>query len=217
MSNTGTKDKSIYYNGIIYKGAAVGFKKISNMVVYDGGDKLKKYQVIGLHNFKDGQDVTGMYELGYQWQTESTLPCDECYSKSKRIIAIPTPEPANIKTADDVRNQFEDETGKGWMVIPVTHGENGYASWEYQLWLENKLATTPAAESLVGDKWVSVEDRLPDKGERVFICTDMWVCACCYLNIHSEWKLAYDSSLFHGNITHWQPLPSPPASVNTNT
>ncbi len=61
--------------------------------------------------------------------------------------------------------------------------------------------------------WISVDKSLPEKGERVFVCTDNWVCACCYINIHNEWKLAYDSSLFYGDITHWQPLPKPPKKL----
>lgn len=43
------------------------------------------------------------------------------------------------KSVEDVRNDFEKETGKRWMVVPVSHGENGYASWDYQLWLEGNL------------------------------------------------------------------------------
>lgn len=53
------------------------------------------------------------------------------------------------KTAEEIRNQFEAETGKGWMVIPVTHGENGYASWEYQLWLEQRVAKLSAPQQPV--------------------------------------------------------------------
>jgi hypothetical protein len=77
----------------------------------------------------------------------------------------------------------------------------------------SKIATTPSVKA---DGWVSVEERLPEKGERVIVCTDNWVVACCYINIHGEWKMAYDSSLFHGKITHYQPLPAPPNVNNKN-
>ena len=75
---------------------------------------------------------------------------------------------------------------------------------------ECKKFIEPASPSVKADGWVSVEDGLPEKGERVIVCTDNWVVACCYINIHGEWKMAYDSSLFHGKITHYQPLPNPP-------
>ena len=62
-----------------------------------------------------------------------------------------------------------------------------------------------------GDVWVSVEDvGLPLKGERVIVCTDNYVVACCYINDFHEWKLAYDSSLFIGTITHYHALLNPP-------
>lgn len=40
---------------------------------------------------------------------------------------------------NELQKQFEKETGKKWLVIPYTHGENAYASWEYQLWLEARV------------------------------------------------------------------------------
>ena len=41
---------------------------------------------------------------------------------------------------EEIRKQYETETGKKWCIIPYTHGENAYASWEYQLWLEKKVS-----------------------------------------------------------------------------
>ena len=37
------------------------------------------------------------------------------------------------------QEQYEKETGKQWWINPVCHGELGYASWDYQLWLEDKV------------------------------------------------------------------------------
>lgn len=44
--------------------------------------------------------------------------------------------PQNI---EEVRRMFEEDEGKKWMTNPVCHGETGFASWDYQLWLENNL------------------------------------------------------------------------------
>jgi len=51
-----------------------------------------------------------------------------------------------MKSKEEVREQYVNEIGKGWMVIPVTHGEYGYASWDYQLWLENRCAQQFASQ-----------------------------------------------------------------------
>ena len=47
-----------------------------------------------------------------------------------------------------VQKQYSEETGKDWMVVPYSHGQEGYASWDYQLWLEDKLAATEPKEGI---------------------------------------------------------------------
>lgn len=50
----------------------------------------------------------------------------------------------NIAKEDRVellRQKYEEEIGKKWWTNPVTHGELGFASWEYQKWLEDKLSS----------------------------------------------------------------------------
>lgn len=46
----------------------------------------------------------------------------------------------------ELQEQFKKETGKDAIVYPAAHGEVGYASWDYQLWLEGKLTTPPAIQ-----------------------------------------------------------------------
>lgn len=41
---------------------------------------------------------------------------------------------------EEIRKQYEIETGKKWFTVPFTHGEQAFASWEYQLWLEKKVS-----------------------------------------------------------------------------
>ncbi len=40
---------------------------------------------------------------------------------------------------EEIRKEFESESGKKWMINPTSHGETGFASWDYQLWLESSL------------------------------------------------------------------------------
>lgn len=51
----------------------------------------------------------------------------------------------------DVQKEFETATGRDWMTNPVCHGELGFASWEYQTWLESqvlRLRPVPATKEL---------------------------------------------------------------------
>lgn len=57
---------------------------------------------------------------------------------------------------NELQKQFEKETGKEWFVIPYTHGENAYASWEYQLWLEARVNPLGA---VVGMQTADVEKK----------------------------------------------------------
>jgi hypothetical protein len=43
-------------------------------------------------------------------------------------------------TIEQLREKYEQETKQRWWTNPVSHGEIAFASWEYQLWLENKLS-----------------------------------------------------------------------------
>ena len=38
-----------------------------------------------------------------------------------------------------------------WWTNPVCHGETGFASWDYQLWLEAKVAKGQRAINRIGD------------------------------------------------------------------
>jgi len=61
-------------------------------------------------------------------------------------------------TVEDLRLQFEKETKENWMTNPVCHGELGFASWNYQKWLEQKAIQVQAGVS--DDFGGQVEERL---------------------------------------------------------
>ena len=60
-------------------------------------------------------------------------------------------------------------------------------------------------------KWISVEERLPEKGERVLVTNGPeggFVCES-YLNINSKWMRAGCELVFM-TPHYWMPLPKPP-------
>lgn len=61
-------------------------------------------------------------------------------------------------------------------------------------------------------EWISVKDRLPEKGERV-LCTDGHGVFEQYRiernEIHGEWQRCGLPALLQ-RVTHWMPLPKPP-------
>lgn len=75
------------------------------------------------------------------------------------------------------------------------------------------IRTLPAQGS--GDGWVSVEDRLPEVGKDVLVCTTGGVMLLPHHTIKNSttgeihW-LAYGEPYDVKGITHWMPLPEPP-------
>ena len=66
---------------------------------------------------------------------------------------------------------------------------------------------TSLKEQLAEREWVSVEDRLPEKGDLVITVSDHGDTSSLYSEYFEGTK--FWSKAFN-NITHWMPLPSPP-------
>ena len=61
-----------------------------------------------------------------------------------------------------VQKRYSEETGKDWMVVVI--GNEGYATWDYQRWLEDKLADTTSTEPTGVQITIKEEDNLKVAG-----------------------------------------------------
>ena len=57
------------------------------------------------------------------------------------------------------------------------------------------------------DKWISVNDRLPERFERVLVCRKDKKVEQGFRDV-GDWWHVYGTRTKH--ITHWMPLPEPP-------
>lgn len=77
------------------------------------------------------------------------------------------------------------------------------------------------------DKWISVEDRLPNKDDWYFVFTnyhEMTSSYYCEMDSHkwfdTDWFASNDKpeqeDVFCDKVTHWQPMPKPPIQLTVN-
>lgn len=57
-------------------------------------------------------------------------------------------------------------------------------------------------------KWIKCSERMPEPYEYVLV-TDCFV-GCEVMRVNSDGYWGPAKSLYHGDITHWMPLPEPP-------
>jgi len=87
-------------------------------------------------------------------------------------------------------------------------GASVFATNLFKDWLKNNLQN-----GIVADKWINVEDRLPEIGEGVLAyCKSQGVQMCHrgYVDKKNVWVMSFDLSFANLNITHWQLLPELP-------
>lgn len=62
--------------------------------------------------------------------------------------------------------------------------------------------------------WISVKDRLPEKGERVLAVVEDTTVFEAFINMSNVWlRGGIEMEKWYGKVTHWQPLPEAPKEV----
>ena len=89
--------------------------------------------------------------------------------------------------------------------------------WEYPI--DIAAALDMAIAALEQDRWISVEERLPNKYEEVLICTDeygksLMGFATTAIWEGNIWLEAWTKKETIWAVTHWRPLPEPPKEEN---
>ena len=85
-------------------------------------------------------------------------------------------------------------------------GTGSFAEWLAEYLAEHLPTLTPPNE------WVSVEERLPEPGERV-LATDCGFVGEFYINKRGKWQrynVNCSELLMALDILYWMPLPAPP-------
>ena len=81
--------------------------------------------------------------------------------------------------------------------------------WEEKI---RRIADHLISNGVTVQEWISVDERLPEKGEEVLVfdTRENWT-GFAWLNPDETWTaLGFDFPFDLGEVTHWMPLPQPP-------
>ena len=72
-----------------------------------------------------------------------------------------------------------------------------------------KKYIVPVIDEVPAQRWISVNERLPEVGRDVLVYVGNGVCKVCWMEDRGDW---HTSTRFFGkeDVTHWMPLPEPP-------
>ena len=109
-------------------------------------------------------------------------------------------EATNIETSPDEMKVLDSFLFRAWQM-----------EWlrKYEPTLRNATDKKDGDKSSPSDKWVSVDERLPEEEGKYIVCTEKNTVYCA--KYHAKGK--FFGTDMHTHITHWQPLPAPPKGV----
>ena len=98
-------------------------------------------------------------------------------------------------------------------LIDIVEFYADFLDWDTKYYIVDNIMELFATDNNVGDKWISVKDRLPEEMEWVLCaCVSGEVHILCYDYLMEDWDIHHrpNSCYAKGFVTHWMPLPEPP-------
>ncbi len=114
--------------------------------------------------------------------------------------------------ANDFMRRLTLDTSKGHYGEFMDGSEVAFTSREIAAFVEQMPTLTPPNE------WVSVDERLPEPGERV-LATDCGFVGEFYINKRGKWQrynVNCSELLMALDILYWMPLPAPPEKESSH-
>jgi hypothetical protein len=112
----------------------------------------------------------------------------------------------------DLQQEFEKTGYSSWINSEIYPNGKIYTQ-EYVEWLEKSAQQYKDRVAELEREWVSVDERLPEIGERVLVFCQSQGTQMCYRGYHNHgisWMMVYNMSKAELNITNWMPLPPLP-------
>ena len=64
---------------------------------------------------------------------------EEAISHLKKQLSVPAGIVSYLASPTELHEEYERSSGKKHWTNPVCHGELGFATWDYQIWLETEV------------------------------------------------------------------------------
>lgn len=85
----------------------------------------------------------------------------------------------------------------------------------YDEWYGNgDIAEKLISNGVTVQKWISVDDRLPENGKESVLIALRWGEVDIGWCEDGRWRSEFINEYEEGEVTHWMPIPQPPKGVN---
>ena len=93
-------------------------------------------------------------------------------------------------------------------LIDIVEAYADFLDWDTKEEMVDSIMGALATDNNVGDKWISVKDRLPENEQNVLVADNGFIAVWTFYGDYWEdshgWWQEFDE------VTHWMPLPQPP-------
>ena len=98
----------------------------------------------------------------------------------------------------------------GNIYLPIMDGPNTIGEYTIPYKFKEEIADHLIAYGVTVQEWISVTERLPEKGEESVLIASRWGEVDIGWCEDSRWRSEFVNEYEDGEVTHWMPLPNPP-------